>query len=567
MTVYFTSDRTIDPKHAVLFNQIAGNIRKSFTDAIGVVSKGHSENIDWWVSSPASRNTFASPLFHYCCCLALLQELIRLHEPIDEIRTDSRAFKKILERYLASQGASVKVFLVRLPLAKYLKNIFRPIHALLWKPFYYISIFLIARMIRDSRASLPSQKLILVDSFVILGHVQLDRYYTGLLDVLSIEEQQNLWFVPHLYQFPLRHIPRVIKQLRVAKRNVLLKDDFLKLNDYGCLWALLFRVFKIQIKTCVFLDIEISSLVQEELKSFRSISDSYVPLLNFRFAQRLKESGVQLRLVVDWFENQSIDKAWNYGFNRYFPDCKIIGYQGFVYSNHYLSLYPSDEERNSRVIPSKILVMGGKLVEPAKEFCPNLDVELAPAFRYQQIRQEREFRPDPKRYTIMVAPSVHMQEVSYMLKLLFSVVSQASKEVRFLIKCHPMTTQAQIKDAFGPHWPERFEFVEGDFSRCVEMCDLLISVAGTACLEALAKGTPVIIIGNTSGLTQNPIPQDVTSDIWRLCYNAKEVADACLFYQRCSPEKLKEYEAVGRKILEDYFEPVTPEGVKCFLGL
>jgi hypothetical protein len=52
-----------------------------------------------------------------------------------------------------------------------------------------------------------------------------------------------------------------------------------------------------------------------------------------------------------------------------------------------------------------------------------------------------------------------------------------------------------------------------------------------------------------------------------LCYSPQEVADAIQFYQTRGPEKIKEHEEAGTRIREEYFEPVTREGVRRFLGL
>lgn len=85
-------------------------------------------------------------------------------------------------------------------------------------------------------------------------------------------------------------------------------------------------------------------------------------------------------------------------------------------------------------------------------------------------------------------------------------------------------------------------------------------------METLAKGIPVIVVGNNSGLTHNPIPETITSDIWRLCHTPQAIADAIQFYQTHGAEKIKEHEEAGKRIREEYFEPVTREGVREFLG-
>lgn len=564
MKLYFTADVRINSEHSALFNRIAIDIRTNFTDIIESVSEQHAKSIDWWVSSPASRNTFASPLFNYCCCLALLQELIRSNEHVNEIITDSRAFKKILENYLTSQGVNARVTLSRLPVKQRLKELVRPIYGIFGLPLKYLLLFVIAKLMRPLHKPPLSQPLTLIDTFVMPGYINKDRYYPGLLDALSKKEKQHVWFVPHLSGFRPWQFLQVVRQLRESKRNFILKDDFLKFKDYWCLWGHVLRVRKLRITACSFCETDISRLVREELTGFRGISSSYVPLLNYHFAKRLKEISVRLRLVVDWFENQSIDKGWNAGFRHFFPDVDTIGYQGFVATKHFLSLYPTEEERKNKVIPHKILVIGRELVQTVREFCPSLDVKVAPAFRFRHVWLKRKYMPATNAYTILVALPNIIKEAVYILELL-DLKNKNGMGIRFWIKQHPGTSRMQLKAAYGSTWPRQFEFVGGDFSDCVEKSNLLISSASSTCMETLTRGIPVIIVGSRHSLTHNLIPETITDDIWRLCYSQQEIIESIKFYKSRIPQKIKEHEKAGRRIREEYFAPVTGEGVRMFL--
>ena len=566
MKLYFTADAKIDPGHSVLFNQIAINIRESFVDAVESLSGQNKDSIDWWVSSPASRNTIASPLFHYCCCLALLQELIRANEHFTEIITDSKAFKKIIEDYLAKQAVNITVTLDRLPIKQRLKEFIRPVYVMFGIPLRYLLLFFVARQTLSLRRPMPLEPLTLIDTFIMPGYIEKDRYYPGVLDALSESEKKLVWFVPHLYGFRPWQYMSVLKRLRKAERNFLLKDDFLKFGDYWCLWQHLLRVLKLQIKPSFFCGVDISPLVREELTSFRGVSSSHTPLLNYCFAKRLKEADVKLRLVIDWFENQNIDRGWNTGFRRFSPKAETIGYQGFIVSPHYLCMYPTKEEKDNRVIPHKVAVIGRGLVQSARRFCSDLDVCIAPAFRFQHVWQKRKYLPDEKVYTILVALPIVISEAAYILKLL-ACENKNGAGIRCWIKPHPATSEAQIKAAYGVTDAEQFKFVNGDFNDCVEKSNLLISSTSSACMETLAKGIPVIIIGNSYGLTHNPVPETITSDIWRLCYSPEEIKRAIQFYKNRGQEKIKEHEKAGRKIREEYFELVTRDGVREFLGL
>ena len=50
-------------------------------------------------------------------------------------------------------------------------------------------------------------------------------------------------------------------------------------------------------------------------------------------------------------------------------------------------------------------------------------------------------------------------------------------------------------------------------------------------------------------------------------YTHEEIVDAIQFYKNRGQEKIEEHEQVGRKIREQYFEPVTYETTRKFLHL
>ena len=557
----------LESRWLTLYNDIATDIHKPFTNLIDSISKQHAKSIDWWVSSPASRNTFVSPLFHYCCCIALLQELIREKESVSEIVTDSRAFKKVIEDYLAGQGIGAKVTIARLPMKQHLKELIWPICATFGIPLRQLLLFFIARQIQALRKSLPSEPLTLIDTIVMPGYIEKDRNYPGLIEALSEKEKESVWFVPLLYGFRPWQYMLVIKQLRRSKRNFVLKEDFLEFRDFLFAWGHFLRVRSLQIKPCLFQGLDISRLVQEEVKSFKGMGASYSSLLNYRFAGRLKEANINLRLVIDWFENQNIDKGWNKGFRRYYPETPTRGYQGFVATPHYLCMYPTEKEKKNAVIPHEIMVIGKGLVDSVRKFCHDLQVMVAPAFRFQQVWQKRKYFPVLSEYTILVALPIMVSDAIHILTMFAHDKSYLNKNIRLWIKPHPATLPSMIKKNFGTGWPKEFEFVSGDFSDCVEKSNLLISSASSACLETLAKGIPVIVVGNRHGLTHNPIPETITEDIWRLCYTKEEITKTIQFYQNRSQEKINDHEETGRSIREKYFEPVVREGVKKFLGI
>ena len=91
-------------------------------------------------------------------------------------------------------------------------------------------------------------------------------------------------------------------------------------------------------------------------------------MLNFSFARALKNENIQIKKVINWFENQTVDKGWNYGFRKFHPNVQTVGYQGFFYYGQYLNQTPTETEDKAKVIPHKIFVNSKIFVKLRKEF-------------------------------------------------------------------------------------------------------------------------------------------------------------------------------------------------------
>lgn len=553
-------------KYLGSFNEIARRIQDAFTDLIEGISRENKGNLDWWVSSPASRNTFLSPLFHYCSCIALIQELILGKEPLPEIVVDTKNLKKIVEKYLADQGIKGKVVLSKRTFKQRLKELVRPFYATACIPLTQLLLLVIARRVFPLRRSLPLEPLTLIDTYAMQGYIEKDRYYPGILAPLSAKERERVWFVPHLYGFRPWQYRSVVRKLRTSERNFVLKEDFLKLRDYLFAWCHVYRVRGVKIASCLFRGVDISSLVREETRNFRTADSSYTALLNYRFFYRMQQAGMHLRLVVDWFENQIIDRGFNAGVRRFFPGTTSVGYQGFIPLGYELNVYPTATEREDAILPQEIGTIGRALTPSAR--CPGITVRLAPALRYQGVWEDRKYYPEKDVFTILIALPFKIDTSVEILKMLaWCAGDNELSGVRIGVKPHPTASEGMINNALLVPLPGQFEFVSGDFNECVEKSDLVVSSASDACMETLAKGTPVIVVDDSAGLFLNPIPETIAADIWRLCRTPDEIKRAILFYRNRSPEKVKAHEEIGKRIREEYFEQVTAESVRMFLGL
>lgn len=565
MKLDICSNGRMSPAYVELFNTIGMEIRSPFNEIVGHLLKRRLHDLDWHLATPFTRNPFGSPFFHYLTSFVLVQRLIDRGEPIDEIITDSVAHKRIIEAWINPRVEGVEVILEKaFPLC--IERIFLPLYRLSSCVFLNVWTYFQARRNCAGKYNLVPKALTLIDTFVNASYIGDEQYYSGILKKLSDSEAETIYFVPTISVSGLKNITVTIRKLRAAKDKFLLKEDHLKFSDYLYAWGHAVRILKYKVDPVLFDGVDLSPLVREEIKSLKGISSAILGLLNYRFAARLRNTGVRLRLIVNWFENQVIDKGWNCGFNKFYPETLSKGYCGYVASPLYMNLYPTKYEKEAGLLPKQVCVMGQGLTETVKEFCEDLSVDVAPAFRFQHLWENQVRHADANYFTILVSLPLMSNEAVDLLNTVRDAVEGMNGNIRFCVKPHPASSEKKVKKMLDP-WPDRFELVQGNFNAILEKSDILLSTASSTAMETLAKGIPVIIVGSSFGLTHNTIPETITDDIWRLCYTPQEIADAIQVYQTRSSEKIKEHEEVGKRIRGEYFEPVTREGVRRFLGL
>jgi hypothetical protein len=557
----------LNPELSVLFNEISIRKRTAFTELVTEISEPIKGNIDWWVEGPASRNTLLSPFFHYYCSFHLVDELFNKNFAISEIIVDSFKFEKILKQYFYTNGRSIPIKYKGKRLKFFFKQLIIPFVKIPLELFRRLYQYRCAKKTRHLQKVIPKKPLTLIDVFVFPGYISKDRYYNGLWDNLNNKQKETTFFVPTLTMVPNKEIVSAYEELRTSDRNFLIKEDYLKIADLLFATGHYFRLFKIKISPKIVKGIDFSSLVKEELRSMRGYSGAVTGLLNYRFSKRIKEQKTKLHIVIDWFENQIVDKGWNAGFNKFYPNIPTIGYRGFIPSLNYLCSYPSIMEYKSGILPSKIVVIGKGFIDSTREFATILNVESSPAFRFQHVWNENTAKPDSSFFTILVPLSMMNNESLWILNLVKEYLeTTVLSNLRLWIKPHPSTTVEKLKQGFGGSWPKEFKIIQGLSSDYIPKSNIMISGEGTSiCLETIALGIPVIVVENLGGLNYKTIPEELPQDLWRSCRTSNDIKSAIEFYRNRSDGEIVRHREIGIKIRKDYFEPVTKESVFKFL--
>lgn len=508
-------------------------IRDHFTQLIDKFSNQHIDDIDWWVSEIASRNPYASPLYS---------------DLVDFLVTNkrsSRNLKNNLKNLIKPFYLYCNIFLTQI-LSYFLVKIFSISPKISKEPITLIDIFIFAHSFDDN-------------------YQYQDRYYGSLLNNLTKTELKSFYYNP-TFQITIKQLPKIFKKLKKSNNQFLLKENFLKIQDY--IWAFMYpiRSFKFFPKKTFFLGKDITSILRKSWWNTTALSIE--GLLKYRFTQRLSERQIPIRLIVDWFENQSIDKGSTFGFKKFYSSTPVIGYQGFIVPDYYSCQFPTTIEQKAKVIPDEIIVCGDGFVESRKKYCPTVNVKSGPAFRFSHIWSPREHFPNDDAYRILVPLHLIYQNGIIVLDL----ISQASlntlhgKNIHYVLKPHPgMHNFNKLFQASNiSKQIESIEIITGDFTTALEKCHLLIGNTSSTCLESLAKGIPCIIAGSLDHLTHNPLPPGVDEEIWALCKKPSELRTAIANLLKLNKQHL---EKTASKIKSKYFEPVTFDNCRKFLKL
>ena len=557
--------------HLKLLNTIADEIKSSYMEMINQVGRGNEQNIDWWVSEIASRNTYTSRLYNDCCLLIFIKEVLKQEPGINEIIVGSLPLQKVLLQYVRKVYPDMRVN-CKARWQNKIKFITYPVLRYFYSILLLVTRYLVGRYtIRHLAERLPPD-CTLVDTFVFdhsfNGGVFHDRYYPGFLNYLSREDEQSVYYNPTILA-SYRNTISVFLSMSRSRQRFLPKEAFLKPSDYSFAFGYPFRAIKLHPKPTYWEGLDITLLLRsiwyDHLTSFSSMEG----LLKYRFARRLREAGVSLRLVIDWFENQIIDKGANAGFRKFYPEVPIIGYCVNC-SKYYLCMsHPTSEEYKAGVLPNVLAVCGKGFIYQRKVFCPELEVITTPAFRHAGVWKEASTRPDPNHTTVLIALSLLVEECIISLRACIDAVMLGlPPNVRFWVKPHPAAKSIEklmVQD--GITLPSNFTVIDGDFREWAEKADIIVGNESSTVLEALARGIPVIVIGNTSGITMHCVPDAVPLGLWQLCYTPSELAGAIKFFINRDDEDLQRHKKIAETIREQYFEPVTQKGARKFLLL
>ena len=219
------------------------------------------------------------------------------------------------------------------------------------------------------------------------------------------------------------------------------------------------------------------------------------------------------------------------------------------------------------MLPKKICVIGSSLKDQIKKYIKNVDIEVAPAFRFQHI-WEKKYLPSKDHYIVFVALPINFSDSIFILNLILESLRDFHyKNFEVFIKPHPTITSKVIKKHIKRNIPNFIKFCEGITQNILFKTNLLISGMSSICLEGVAIGIPLLIIENKNKLNYRTIPKDIPKNLYKYCYHKNDVKYAINYFKNINQNMQKINNIRAKKIKSDYICPVTKYTINKFLNI
>ena len=553
-----------------IFDNVFKNNIIKYNNLIDKISSYFKNDIHWLSQTILSRNNYLSNIYFDYCILEILRKKLKKNV-INIIYLQSEKDRKIVEINFSKQ----------FDLKFILKNSKNYKDFKIYKIFlnFYINlktsiIFLLNKSNKRKKNFLKKQRIILIENFfnkeTFDNKSYKDRFYGNLYNYLDEKHKEKIFFL-----FQNSNIMKLRKQIKVLDKynlNYISVFDFLNFSDYFFAIIKSFNKKNFSSKKILLNGISLEYLFQDLHNHTYNDINSFFSLLQFLFLKKLKKETYNIKFdqVIDWYENQSLDKGFNYGLKNFFPKTNCIGYEPFALDfDFYSSLIPTKGEIKNDLTPNKIALMGRKVkIHLTKKFkLKKNNFILAPSLRYETIfkgKINKKKNTNKKIKNILLALPISFQDSDDILNVVQNYLKRfKGKSFKFFVNFHPMLDFESLQKN-KEIIKKNIKVVHGGFNQIYAKIDCVISNSSSICFEALALSKPVIIVQNSKGVTQNPI-SIVKKNMWRLVRNEEDLNKA--FNDLLIIKQKKSYYKESKFIKKEYFSEINKKKILEFLGI
>jgi len=537
-----------------LFNELKQEVLSDYNSISSELQSLGKEDICWLTSNLASRNVNFSQILYYLNCILFLECCKKQNISFEKIITKDKVLYKTLKDYYPTEfikGKSANKSDAFLKLKVFVSY-------LLW----CFNAFRSRSKERKDKLKGVSN-LTFVDAYIAKKtNKYQDRYYGSVVNKLSFDDRKRVYFLIQYLPIPNKNdIKEICKN---SDENIVFLFDFLKAQDYiASLFSKLRSYFKFR-SNFYYKGISLKYILKD---AFDKQDINYYfscGILWERFFYRLKVEDIKLRTFVDWFENQSCDKACYYSAYKYFPSVKMHGFIGFIGD---FKIFPhnlaTNEELRLHIAPSHLFLCNKAMRDEYLYSGYEGKLSLAPTFRADKIWETKRNFDNNGVFTILVPLSLVHYEVEFKIDFFKNYVDKyRPNDCEVIIKPHPVYPMNQLMELIGDS--KHIKVETGDIYEYLKLSDVVVGSNSTTLYESLALGIPILSLCDMKGKLKVNKPNSVKDEMWYEITDIEDISGAVSKIKILDRNML-----VNESIrLKDYFfERITERSTKKLFGL
>jgi hypothetical protein len=480
---------------AIQFNKINFKNKKKVEKLLENIFLTTNMNPKWNLTPIFSRDYFQSDLLRDLNFLSLVDFYVK-KKKYNTIKVENYLLKKIIQQRYK------KINVIN-------SNRFKQITCDLIKLFYSFikvvlySMFMLANKSKERANKFINKKIILVETFFSKNMYKKkfnERYHKDIYIKFSNRIKKNCYFFPiNLSIFSIKGFLNYTKNEKIKFIHPL---DFLKFKDYIRSIFLIPKLGNINSKRIFYDNFDVTKILKyHNISSYFNFS-TFIADLNYSFLKRLNKKKISIELILDWYENQIIDKGLCLGKNHFFPKSILKGHMGYINDFKNIHYYtPSILEKKNKTLPDEILLISKKIYNKIYKKIKFLNFKFVPAMRNKKIFELKINRKKKLKTNVLIICSANLKENDFIFNLIEKIYQRINfDKFNFIIKLHPNTLiNSTLKKK------KKLTVTNKNFYDLLINSDIVISGGTTATIEAKILNKNIILIGNNQGITLNPL--------------------------------------------------------------
>jgi len=407
-----------------------------------------------------------------------------------------------------------------------------------------------------NKVNLNSQKIILVDSYVVVANILkgnnvLVDYYPGLLEILKLERIQYV-VIPRFYgsKNPYNYY-KLFKAWKKKKENVVTEYQVIKIFDLIRIFTVLTVYPFYMLKLLRSLGIDKKDRQAFDFLIWSDINGTnFFGTMRYFFGINIASQIGDGSKLIQWYEGQPFEKCLNRALREKEASIKIYGTQLFIYPPELLNAYIDVNEFNFH-LPDKILVNGDYYKDN------NHKLEVGPSIRYSRLFEHEILNISSGK--ILVLLSYFMESNILILNLLRKI--ESDPDIEFSIKLHPSTQLDSIIDLF----PKKFTLVKENIYDLFSNHYLVLGASTGAQVEAVACGIPVVLVSNGEEIDYSYLPEFCKDILWDIAFDLESFQNAkTKLMKRLENDDQERLEMIQRVRSELFCEPTIEMVTNAF---